>query len=300
MKNNILVHLIIIVLFSAIFCSCDENKTLDNTTNTSNQEVVGETNTNVNKDSIKQVEIKIENIKSQIEEVSTKSELSLTELKNSIKEDKSHNTWCVLIAWAISLFSFIIAIVSIVKVSKLNSRLNRHKNEIEQLKGEISNLNFRPQLQARPTSNTVSYSEFSTLAKRVTTIENKVNNATTLNNRDFKTSTNSNEEDLVKDVSKPGFFGTAISGEGGNGYFRRILDSREEARFSVVVVGNTATYEPIVPLNAIKSSDAMDLAIEFEGVSKHDATSMSIKHKGKAQKMGDKWIIINKAVVTLN
>lgn len=293
MKNNIFIHLFL--LLSAFFCSCEENSASDNA---SDQEVAyNKISSNVNKDSIKQVEIKIENLKSQIEEVSTKSESSLTELKNSIEEVKSNNTWRVIIAWAISLFSIIITVVSIVKVSKLNSRLNRHRNEIEQLKGEISNLNFRPQQQVRPTSNTVSYSEFSTLARRVTTIETKVNNATaTLNNRDFKTPTNLNVEDFV---SKPGFFGTAISGEGGKGYFRRLIDSRDEARFSVVVVDNTATYVPIVPLNAIKSSDAMDLAIEFEGVSKQDATSMSIKHKGKAQIMGDKWIIINKAVVTL-
>lgn len=299
MKNNIFVHLFVIVLLSIFFCSCEEKSASDNASNTSNQEVVDKTNSNVNKDSIKQVEIKIENLKSQIEDISTKSESSLTDLKNSIKEIKSHNTWCVIIAWAISLVSFIIAIVSIVKVSKLNGRLDHHRNEIEQLKGEISNINFRPQQQVRPSSKTVSFQEFSALASRVIKIENTVmNNTSNVSNRDFNRSTNIPKEE-PKEISKNGYFGTAVCGEGGKGYFRKLLDSSEEARFRVIVMGDFATYEPTVPLNAIKSSDAMDLAIEFEGATKNEATDMTVKYKGKAQKMGDKWIIINKVVVTL-
>lgn len=292
MKNNTLVHLIIIVLLSVFFCSCEEKSASDNASNSSNQEVVDKTNTNVNKDSIKQVEIKIENLKSQIEEVSKKSEDSLEELKNDLNETNVRYTWCFLIAGAISVISSIIALISIIKISKLNDRLILHRNEIDQLKGEISNINFRPQ-QVNTSSKIVSCSDFSKLVKRVSTIEN------TINNRDFNRSTNTYKEE-PKEISINGYFGTTVCGEGGSGYFRRLLDSNDDARFRAIVIGDSATYEPMVPLNAIKSSDAMDLAIEFEGVSKHDATSMSIKHKGKAQKMGDKWIIINKAVVTLN
>ena len=300
MKNNIFVHLFVIVLLSGFFCSCEEKSASDNASNTSNHEVVDKTNSNVNKDSIKQVEIKIENLHTQLLEVSKKNESYFNELKESVQEDKARNTWSVLIAWAISFISSIIAIVSLVKVSKLNSRLNRHRNDIEQLKRDISNINFRPQQQVRPSSKTVSVQEFSALANRVTKIENTLkNNTSNVSNRDFNRSTNIPKEE-PKEISKNGYFGTAVCGEGGNGYFRKLLDSSEEARFRVNVMGDFATYEPLVPLNAIKSSDAMDLAIEFEGVSKHDATSMSIKLKGKAQKMGDKWIIINKAVIILN
>lgn len=292
MKNNTLVHLIIIVLLSVFFCSCEEKSASDNASNSSNQEVVDKTNINVNKDSIKQVEIKIENLKSQIEEVSKKSEDSLEKLKNDMNETNVRYIWCFLIAGAISIISSIIALISIIKISKLNDRLIHHRNKIEQLKGEISNINFRPQ-QVNTSSKNVSCSDFSKLVKRVATIEN------TINNRDFNRSANTYKEE-PKEISINGYFGTTVCGEGGSGYFRRLLDSNDDARFRAIVIGDSATYEPMVPLNAIKSSDAMDLAIEFEGVSKHDATSMSIKHKGKAQKMGDKWIIINKAVVTLN
>ncbi len=43
----------------------------------------------------------------------------------------------------------------------------------------------------------------------------------------------------------------------------------------------------------------MDLAVEFEGVSKNEATDMSVHYKGLAQQIGDKWIIVKKAVITL-
>ena len=300
MKNNIFVHLTIIVLLSVFFCSCDEKNVSDNNdSNAPYQDVINNNGTTINTDSIKQDEHKIENLYTQLLEASKKNDSDFNELKESLQEDKARNTWCVLIAWAISFISSIIAVVSLVKVSKLNSRLNRHRNDIEQLKRDISNINFRPQQQVRPSSKTVSVQEFSALANRVTKIENTImNNTSNVSNRDFNRSTNIPKEE-PKEISKNGYFGTAVCGEGGNGYFRKLLDSSEEARFRVNVMGDFATYEPMVPLNAIKSSDAMDLAIEFEGATKNEATDMTVKYKGKAQKMGDKWIIINKVVVTL-
>ena len=299
MKHNTFIHFIMIVLFSVFFCSCEENKISDNITNTSNQEVLNDTNINVNNDTIKQVESKFQNIQSQVAEVSKESESSFNELKNDMKETNTRYTWYFLIAVAISVISSIIALISILKISKLNDRLHRHRKEIDQLRGDISNLNFRPQ-QVKSTSNPVSRSEFNTLATRITKIENVVmNNTINVNNRESNRSTNIHKEE-PKEISKTGYFGPAISGEVGTGYFKKLLDSSEDARFRAAVIDNTATYEPIVHLNAIKSSDAMDLAIEFEGVSKNEATAMSIKHKGKATKVGDKWIIVNKAVVTLN
>ena len=47
MKNNTLVHLIIIVLLSVFFCSCEEKSASDNASNSSNQEVVDKTNINM-------------------------------------------------------------------------------------------------------------------------------------------------------------------------------------------------------------------------------------------------------------
>lgn len=294
MKNNIFVHLLVIVLLSVFFCSCENENSLNNITNRTEQTL----GPNFKRGTTNQVESKI--LTNQKNEVNSKKVSDQNKGINTI-EETSHNTWSVVILCVISILSLIIAVISILKSSKLNERLNRHRAEINQLRNEISNLNFRPQQQVRPTSNTVSYSEFSTLARRVTTIENKVNNTTdTLSNQGFKRQTNPHKEESIKDISQPGYFGPAISGEGGKGYFKRLLDSREEARFSVTVIGDSATYEPIVPLNAIKSSDAMDLAIEFEGLSKNEAASMTLKIKGKAQKMGEKWIIINKAVVRLN
>lgn len=98
---------------------------------------------------------------------------------------------------------------------------------------------------------------------------------------------------------KTAYFGPAIGGAEGTGYFKKLLESKEDARFSARITDQRAEFIPVVPLNAIISSDAMDLAVEFEGVSKSEATDMVVLKKGMAQQMGEKWIIVQKAVITL-
>lgn len=286
MKHNTFINVIIIVLLSVCFCSCKKEQTSNNTPTHTEQAPSG------NKDTTKQVEPKIEDLLNKLNNISKETE--------SLKADKKQNEWCIHIAWGISFFSLIIAILSIVKVYKFHNRLDRHRNTIKQLREEVSDLNFKPQQQVRSTSNSVSRSEFSTLASKVANIENIVkNNVTNANNRDINKGANVHKNE-PKEISKIGYFGPAVSGEGGTGYFKKLLDSIEDARVKASIIGNSATYEPTIPLNTIKSSDWIDLAVDFEGVSKNEATSMAIKHKGYAEKKGDKWIIINKAVVTLN
>lgn len=296
MKHNIFIHLVIIVLSSVLFSSCEWIKTSDNPNQKS------ETNTNIDNDAINQVGLDTEHFQSKEVEVDNKTGSNLKEQKHNIKEtnEARNNTWYFFIIVVISILSVIFALISILRITKLKDRLDRHRKDIDKLKNEISDLYITSQQQYSKLQNAVSSTEFKHLSTKVKTIENTVkNNTVNVNNSDLIRNTNVPKEE-PKESSRKGYFGTAISGEGGNGYFKRLLDSREDARFEVTVVETSATFEPMAHLNAIKSSDAMDLAIEFEGVSKHDATSMSIRHKGKAQQMGDKWIIINKAVVTLS
>ena len=100
--------------------------------------------------------------------------------------------------------------------------------------------------------------------------------------------------------TKISYFGTAISGENGTGYFKKVFESKDsDARFLAEITDGSAEFEPIVSLSTIKSSDYMDLAVKFEGVSKNEAMNMSVHHKGLAQQIGDKWIIKEKAVIML-
>ena len=99
---------------------------------------------------------------------------------------------------------------------------------------------------------------------------------------------------------KIGYFGTVISGEGGTGYFKKMLEYKDgDARFLVKSSETTTEFEPIATLPMIKSSDYMELAIEFNGCSKSEAMNMTLDRPGIVEQLGDKWIVKQKALVTL-
>lgn len=99
---------------------------------------------------------------------------------------------------------------------------------------------------------------------------------------------------------KTGYFGTVISGEGGTGYFKKMLEYKDgDARFLVKSSETTTEFEPIATLPMIKSSDYMELAVEFNGCSKSEAMNMTLDRPGIVEQLGDKWIVKQKALVTL-
>ena len=72
-----------------------------------------------------------------------------------------------------------------------------------------------------------------------------------------------------------------------------------DARFLVKSSETTTEFEPIATLPMIKSSDYMELAIEFNGCSKSEAMNMTLNRPGIVEQLGDKWIVKQKALVTL-
>lgn len=217
-----------------------------------------------------------------------------------------------LIESGLVLFSLVVAIFSIIKSVKCQVRLSRHREEIESLKDQISNFKSsttsysgaRRNNYTGSASATVSSNECSDLIRRISSLEGELQKILKSLRESQNTVNQQTSKQVVEEVAqqnniKSGYFGTAICGEGGSGYFKKLLDSREDARFSVQVIDARAEFTPIVQVGAITSIDAMDLAIEFDGVSKNEATDMSVKYNGVAQLISDKWIITHKAVITL-
>ncbi len=305
MKLRNFIQSFLIVLLSISFLSCDEKKTVNNTNQQESGSVTPDNNniTQDNNDSIKKVEQKIDSLSTQLLELSSKSENVASVLKGveaKIKKLETRNMLSTLIACGISFVSIVVAIIAISKVYKSKKKLSLQIND---LNSRCSQLDSNLQQRFISTENFALKNELRSLSRRVTEIDNKVRSTTyDVNNRDANRNINHRVEAPVTAYTRTGYFGAAIRGDGGRGYFRRLLESRsDEARFEAEIQDSWATFKPIVSLNAVKSSEFMELALEFDGrISMNEATSMSVRQKGRAQKVGDEWVIIDKAKITLS
>lgn len=237
----------------------------------------------------------------------------LEESTEKLSETKS-NLWEIFLAWVFSALSLAVAIFALVKTFQYKKQIDSQKQKIESLsKNEQKNLSnsITPHNGRTPTisqtyrsSNDIDKlkGDLSKVSERVNSLERKIANSMTTQQSQgpIITPTPVVEPTAPKKPEKIQYFGFVVRGEAGNGYFKKILETQDnEARFSATVSGQTAEFEPIGSLELIKSYDYMDLAIEFNGVSKLEATSMTLIKPGVAKLHDGKWIITKKAMITL-
>lgn len=272
-----LYKIILLLLLGFSLLCCDENAS-----ESDSNRLVADT-LNGMKERIKELETMVSETKSDVDSLKTKSE-----------ETKS-NKFREICLLGVGLIGIVMAIAAIHIANKQKKRLNRDRNDIENLKKQFSDFN-NTTVKCNSTVSHVPSGEYSELLRRISSLEGFRN----------QLKANASQSGVSQQSSMPtdkntrhGYFGTAIVGKGGKGYFKKLLSNGEDARFSVQVVDENAEFEPIVQVDAITSIDAMDLAIEFEGVSKSEAINMSVKQNGVAKLMDEKWIIIQKAVVIL-
>lgn len=287
-----------------ILCCCDKDATESNSP-TSGSSIESQSSVNSNRlvaDTLNGMKEKMKELETELSKVSlmasrTKSDMDL--LKAKLDGAKSNKIQVIFICGVLGLIGIVMAIAAFYVANKQKKRLNRHRSDIEGLKKQFSNFN-NTTIKPNSTTSHVPSSEYSELLRRMSSLEKEFRTLPTTN-----ISQNVVPQQDSMSVVEPykntrhGYFGTAIVGEGGKGYFKKLLDNKEDARFSVHVADENAEFEPIVQIDAITSIDAMDLAIEFEGVSKSEATNMSVKQNGRARFVDEKWIITQKAVVIL-
>lgn len=92
-----------------------------------------------------------------------------------------------------------------------------------------------------------------------------------------------------------GYFGVPV--KSGSGYFRNLIEKMgPNVRFTVELQGNNiALFEPMKIIQ-FKSDNNLDIAIDYVG-SKNGAQHADVLKPGKAILEGDKWIIVEKAIV---
>lgn len=258
------------------------------------------------RDSINEISGRIEKLSTQLGEISKKVDDTASDVMK-LKEDKSNNKWSILIGWGLGLISLILAIAAIITASKYKARLNRHRDEIEKLKVRLSDLKSSSNThsgnrRANYTGlSSVSSAELTELSRRILSVECELSKMSMLPppaQVDSKLH-NPVSEPISQVNTQNGYFGTATIGEGGQGYFKKLMDYKDEdARFSVKITNDEAEYEPCVSVQNLVSFDYDD-AVEFQGVSKRDAANMTVIRTGSAERRGDRWYIKQKVMISL-
>lgn len=241
----------------------------------------------------------IENLKKQIGESSNRADKYEDEIKN-LKEQESSNKLYLLISIVLGIISLVIAIVALAKASKFNKRLDKHGNDIYNLKQSADS-------RFAPTPRQNGSDDYYQLKSKLRILEDEV--------KALKRAQNTSEEYRVSPyIPKPtptpvsvvetqrGYFGQPTQAD--RGYFKSFLTTRDsEARFSAEEKNNVANFEPLLnsraELETLLHTEATKLAVEFNGCSLQDANQAKVIKPGVAKFEGNRWYITQKALVAL-
>lgn len=124
---------------------------------------------------------------------------------------------------------------------------------------------------------------------------------TNLGNQQTNSNAQSSGKVKTPKVVDNGYFASPIGV--GEVYFKEFITDSQNPNisFSVEKIENVATFDllPNIDVREVLSSDYLQSVIEFDGVIKDEANSMSTKLKGQAKFNGEKWIVTRKMMVTL-
>ena len=244
----------------------------------------------------------LENLKKQVEESSNQADKHEIEIEN-LKDQESSNRLCLLISIILGIISLVIGIIALLQVSKFSKRLNKLGNDIYNLKQSLDN-RFSPSPMTRQNTSDDYYQ----LKSRLKILENEV--------KTLKRSKNTVDAGCAslytpKPASAPipvietkkGYFGQPTWAE--RGYFTNFFTTRDsEARFSAKEKDNIAEFEPLLTsqaeLGTLLCTEASKLAVEFKGCSPQEANQARVTTPGIAKFEGNRWYIIQKAIVDLS
>lgn len=289
--------------------SCEDEAAANNQDHSStseNQEAVTPTTQEedvdispINKAELDSMRSNIENLKKQIGESSNRADKYEDEIKN-LKEQESSNKLYLLISIVLGIISLVAAIVALSKASKFKQRLDKHGNDIYNLKQSADS-------RFAPTPRQNGSDEYYQMKSRLRILEDEI--------KALKRTKNTSEEHRVSPYTpKPtptpvsvvetqkGYFGQPTQAD--RGYFKSFLTTRDsEARFSAEEKNNVANFEPLLnsraELETLLRTDAAKLAVDFEGCSLQEANQAKVIKPGIAKFEGNRWYITQKALVAL-
>ncbi len=234
---------------------------------------------------------------------------TIDQTQQEIKELKDSSNLKILIAWVIAVISLLTAIIALMSNNTLTKRVNRLRNDYNNLDQQVKLLNNQIAAAANSSRSRSSYApansnEYNNLSARISQLERQLNNPNLKNSTQQKQVVNNpNQASAPATPVRTGYFELPTKKSETEGYFRRLLDTRDsDSRFSVEVRDNIADFkllEGSLYFNDLRSSDAIKMAIELEGCAPSEATRMTTKRPGVAKKDGDRWDITQKAIIVL-
>lgn len=306
---NILTVVLALFVGGLLLTSCGDEAAANNPNNTPTSESQETTTpptqsevasaSSINLAELDSMKNNIENLKKQVCESTDRIDKYENEIKN-LKEQESGIKLYLLISLAVGIISLVIAIVSFVKASKFNKRLNKHGNDIYNLK-QSSDSRFAP------VSRQNASDDFYQLKSWLKILEDEV--------KALKRPKSPSYDDRISPYipkqpsapvpiveSKKGYFGQPAQAD--RGYFKSFLTTRDsEARFSAEEKNNVANFEPLLSsraeLETMLHTDAAKLAVDFQGCSLQEATQATVVKPGVAKFEGNRWYITQKALVAL-
>lgn len=306
---NIRTALLALFVGGLSLTSCEDETAANNQNHSStsdNQEIVTSTTQEkdvdvspINKAELDSMRSNIENLKKHIGESSNRADKYEDEIKN-LKEQESSNKLYLLISIVLGIISLVVAIVALAKASKFKQRLDKHGNDINNLKQSADS-------RFAPTPRQNGSADYYQMKSRLKILEDEV--------KALKRTKNTSEEYRVPPYTpKPaptpvsvvetqrGYFGQPTQAD--RGYFKSFLATRDsEARFSAEEKNNVANFEPLLnsraELETLLRTDAAKLAVDFEGCSLQEANQAKVIKPGVAKFEGNRWYITQKALVAL-
>lgn len=306
------IRTVVLALFfgGLLLTSCEDESTAYNpnsnstpeshkakTSSTVNNNVSPSSNDQAVLDSIKN---DIKCIKKQVGEIGGSMGKYKTDI-NNLKDKESDIKLLLLISLAFSIVLSVIALVALIKAAKFNKRLDKHGNDIYNLKQSSDCC-----ITSLPRQN--GSDDYYQLKSRLKILEEDIRALIrTKNASDYDRVTPYTPKPAPTPVpvveSQKGYFGQPTQAD--RGYFKNFFTARDsEARFSAEEKNNVANFEPLLNSRAevetLLHTDAAKLAVDFTGCSPQEATRATVVKPGVAKFEGNRWYIIQKALVAIN
>lgn len=304
--------IIIAILFvgGMAMSGCEDSNAASNdqqtTTNTSSEPKAEEKT--MNSKEKKQLLDSINALVSQIEALSNSQETN-THKNNEVSKDvsdlKGSSHLYDLISWVVAAIALFVAIISLIRLSSIQKRANRHRKDIGEIAKKVDSLEQKINTVKKPSSG-LSNSEYTSLPSRIYKIERQLEKMNLGSAYKPQNAVMSNPVSEIRRTTvneQSGYFGLPTQMSLTEAYFKRLSDIREsDSRFTVEVRNDKAEFRPLEGtqyLNDLKSNDSIRMALDIQGCAPSEAIKMKVTLPGEAKKDGERWIITKKATITL-
>lgn len=217
-------------------------------------------------------------------------------MRGKVSSLQDNEKWWWL-SCCVGIISLVLSIICLIRCVDLNKRLDRHRDDIQEVKRDKQSALFAP----KTISKTSTPSDYASLMRRVYDLECQIRRLSS-DPRPVQQLVEPVVNPIVHEAIKNGYFGNPINAV--EPYFKKLLVSRDsDARFIAEISGNKAIFKPLDSssyFGTFVSNDAMRAAVDFKGCVPSEASSMQVITPGEAVQCENKWVITKKATVYLS